>query len=225
MASRLIFDDHARVLVRLVAHGGDVGDDFFVHQVGNPLHQHGAVHVIGDLGDDNLLAAAFELLEADLAAHLHAAAAGGEIIFDPLHAADRAAGRKIRPFDVLHQLFDGDVGIINLRANAIDDLAQVVRRHVGGHADGDARAAVDQQVRETRRERRSARCGSRRSSGRNPPCPCPCPPSAPRRAAPGALRCTAWTPGGSPSTEPKFPCPSTSRSRMAQGCAMCTSVG
>jgi hypothetical protein len=26
------------------------------------------------------------------------------------------------------------------------DLAQVVRRHVGGHADGDAGRAVDQQV-------------------------------------------------------------------------------
>jgi hypothetical protein len=31
-----------------------------------------------------------------------------------------------------------------------DHLGQVVRRHVGGHADRDARAAVDEQVRESR---------------------------------------------------------------------------
>jgi hypothetical protein len=34
----------------------------------------------------------------------------------------------------------------------VDDLAQIVRRDVGGHADGDALRAVDQQVREARRQ-------------------------------------------------------------------------
>ena len=41
---------------------------------------------------------------------------------------------------------DGDVRIVNLRANAVNDFAQIVRGHVGGHADGDAGAAVDQEV-------------------------------------------------------------------------------
>ena len=36
----------------------------------------------------------------------------------------------------------------------VDDLAEVVRRDVGGHADGDALAAVDQQVGEPRRQHR-----------------------------------------------------------------------
>ena len=35
---------------------------------------------------------------------------------------------------------------------AVDDFAQIVRRDVGGHADGDAAGAVDQQVREPRRQ-------------------------------------------------------------------------
>ena len=142
----LDLDDHARVLIRLVAHGGDVGDDLLVHQLGDALHQHRAVHVVRNFRDDDLLAAAFELLDADLAAHLHAAAPGLEILLDALQPADHAAGREIRPFDELHQLLERDVRVVDLRADAVDDLAQIMRRHVGGHADGDAGAAVDQQV-------------------------------------------------------------------------------
>ena len=47
---------------------------------------------------------------------------------------------------MLHQLGEGDFRIVNLGASAVDDLAEIVRRHVGGHADGDAGAAVDEQV-------------------------------------------------------------------------------
>ena len=39
-----------------------------------------------------------------------------------------------------------DVRIVNLGANAVDHFAQIMRGHVGGHADRDAGAAVDQQV-------------------------------------------------------------------------------
>ncbi len=35
----LDFDDHARVLVRFVAHGGDVGDDLFVDKIGDAFDQ------------------------------------------------------------------------------------------------------------------------------------------------------------------------------------------
>ena len=38
--------------------------------------------------------------------------------------------------------------MVHLRAHGVDDLAQVVRGDVRGHADRDARAAVDEQVRE-----------------------------------------------------------------------------
>ena len=39
-------------------------------------------------------------------------------------------------------------GFVDLRADGVDDLAQIVRRDVRRHADGDAGAAVDEQVRE-----------------------------------------------------------------------------
>ena len=59
----LDLDDHARVFIRFIAHGGDVGDDFLVDQLGDALDQDGAVDVVGNLGDDDLLAAALEFLQ------------------------------------------------------------------------------------------------------------------------------------------------------------------
>ena len=152
IAVALQLDDDPRVFVRLVANGADVGQHLFVHQRRDAFDQRGAIHVVGNFGDDDLLATAFELLDAGLAAHLHAAAAGLEILFDARHAADGAAGRKIRPFHVLHQLVEGDVRIVDLRADAVDHFAEIVRRNIRRHADGDAGAAIDEQIRKGRRE-------------------------------------------------------------------------
>ncbi len=79
-----------------------------------------------------------------------AAAAGLEILFDAREAEDGATGREIRPLHVLHQAIKRDVRIVDLRANPIDHFAEIVRRHVGRHADGDAGAAIDEQIREGR---------------------------------------------------------------------------
>ena len=95
----------------------------------------------------SLLAVALHFLHADAPAQLDAALAGREIILDALDAANHAAGRKVRAFDELHQLRNRDVRLVNLRADAVNDFAEVVRRHVRGHADGDAGAAVDEQIR------------------------------------------------------------------------------
>ena len=145
MTTRVFSSDSSRT-------ARDVGDDLLVDQLGDALDQHGAVHVVRDFGDDDLLAPALELFDAHLAAHLEAASAGGEVVLDRLDSANHAAGGEVRPFDELHQLLDGDVRIVYLGANAVHHLAQVVRGHVGGHADGDAGAAVDQQVGKGRRE-------------------------------------------------------------------------
>ena len=45
-------------------------------------------------------------------------------------------------------------GIVDQRHAGVDDFAEIVRRDVGGHADGDAAGAIDQQVREFRRQNR-----------------------------------------------------------------------
>ena len=65
-------------------------------------------------------------------------------------AVDQPAGREIRPFDEAHQVFDGDVvhrlPVLEHVDQRVADFAEIMRRDVGGHADGNPRRAVDQQV-------------------------------------------------------------------------------
>ena len=87
-----------------------------------------------------------------LRAHAHPAAAGLVRVADAGQAEDHAAGREVRALDVLHQARRVDVRVVDVGDRGRDRLAQVVRRDVRGHADGDAAGAVDQQVREPRRQ-------------------------------------------------------------------------
>ena len=81
MTTRVFSSDSSRI-------ARDVGQHLLVHQVGDALDQRRAVHVVGNLGDDDLLAIALQFLDAGLAAHLHAAAAGLEILLDARDAAE-----------------------------------------------------------------------------------------------------------------------------------------
>ena len=62
------------------------------------------------------------------------------------------AGREVGALDVLHQVLDVRVGLVDQLHDRVDDLAEVVRRDVRRHADRDAGAAVDEQVREACRQ-------------------------------------------------------------------------
>src|SRR5205807_9583841 len=78
------FDDDAVVFIGFIPHRGDVGDDFFVYQVGNALDQHGAIDVVRDLRNDNLLPATFQLFQTYFAPDLETAAASGKVVADAL---------------------------------------------------------------------------------------------------------------------------------------------
>ena len=54
----------------------------------------------------------------------------------------------------MHQFLDGDVGVVDECDGRVDALGEVVGRHVGGHADGDAGRPVDQKVRDAGRKHR-----------------------------------------------------------------------
>ena len=114
--------------------------------------------LVGHLGDDDLVAAAAALL-LDLGHGPQAdrALAGAVGVEDPLAAHDQRAGGEVGALDELHEVVGGGVGVVDQVDGGVDDLAQVVGRDVGGHAHGDALAAVDQQVREPRPGARAAR--------------------------------------------------------------------
>src|SRR5205814_10375367 len=136
----------------LVPGAGHLAQTFFVHQICDALDQRGAIDFERNLGDDDLYPAALDLLHTGFASHLHTATASLEILFHAADAADGATGRKVRSLHVLHQFFERDLGIVDLRTDSIDNLDQIVRRHVRRHADGDAGSAVDQQIWKGRRK-------------------------------------------------------------------------
>ena len=145
----LELDDDAGVVVGLVAHVADFRQLLVVDEVGDARDEVGAVYVVRDLRDDDDFLAALERLGVELRADADAAAAGLEVGADALHADDVRTGGEIGPLDVLlHQLRDGDLGLVDLRADGVDDLAEIVRDEIRGHADRNACAAVDEQVRE-----------------------------------------------------------------------------
>ncbi len=107
---------------------------------------------VGQLGDDESGLASRDRLDGDLGAGLERAAAGRVGIADAGEPDDRAAGRQVGPRNELHQVVERGIRVLEQVARGTDDLDEVVRRHVRGHADGDAARAVDEQVRECRRK-------------------------------------------------------------------------
>ena len=74
------------------------------------------------------------------------AAAGRVRLADAVQPDDPPAGRQVGAGDEAHELFEGGVRVPDQVPGGGDDLGQVVRGHVRGHPDRDARGAVDQQV-------------------------------------------------------------------------------
>ena len=71
---------------------------------------------------------------------------------DALAAQNDAAGREIRTRNDADQVLDRQRRVVDQRHAGVDHLAEIVRRDIGRHADGDAAGAVDQQIRKTRRQ-------------------------------------------------------------------------
>jgi len=153
-------------LIRLVTQVGDAVDLLVLDQLGHLLEQGRLVHLVGQLGDDDRHPVAADLLEGALGAHDDPAAAVGVHLADgvdrlplaadrvalALEAEDRAAGREVRAGHELAEAIRGDGRVVDEGDRGVDDLAQVMGWDVGGHADRDAGAAVDQEVRQLGRE-------------------------------------------------------------------------
>ena len=155
-------DDPQAIPVGLVADVADSLEPLLADQVGDLLQKLGLVHLVGDLGDDDHLAIALarELLDARPGPHHDAAAAGPVAEMNARAAVDVPCGREVRALDaqptcvvvVLHEVIDGELGVAHETHRGVDHLTQIVGRDVGGHADGDAARAIDQQVRNPARQ-------------------------------------------------------------------------
>src|SRR5262249_28034180 len=136
---------------RLVPDVGDALDALVLDELPDGLVQADARLLEGNLVNDDLGARPI-LVDLGPGAQGDLAAAGAVAVDDPLPAADDAAGREIGAGDQLHQLFERRFRVVDQPDEAVADLAQVVRRDFSRHADGDAVAAVDEQVGELARQ-------------------------------------------------------------------------
>lgn len=140
-------DDDAGVVARRLLVGvGDPVDLLGGHQLLD-LGQHRVrPHLVRQLGDHDLVAAARRLLDLGDGPHPDGAAARAVGVHDPGAAHDERARGEVGALDVLHEVVGGGLGVVDEVHRGIDDLTQVVGRDVGGHAHRDALAAVHQQV-------------------------------------------------------------------------------
>ena len=132
--------------VGMVLHIADALDALILDQVGNGFNQARLVHLVGQLGDNDVITPVLFLLNLGPGPHNNTPAPGGVCRPDAAAPHDDGAGGEIRPFDVLHQLLKGGVWVVDERTHAVDDLTHIMRRNIRRHADRDARGAVDQQV-------------------------------------------------------------------------------
>src|SRR5208282_200709 len=145
-------DDAHAFAVGLVADVGDALELFELHEFGDMGDEPRLVHLVGDFGDDDVLAVLRFLLDGGLGAHGKGAPAGLVGLGDALAPADVAPGGKIGAGNDFHHFLERGVGLFHQQDGGVHHLAQIVRRDVGGHAHGDAARAVDQQIGDARGE-------------------------------------------------------------------------
>ena len=139
----------------LVADVGDTTDAPVLDELGDLRRQVVRVDLVRKFGDDEARAAV-DLLDLDHRAHGDGAATRAVRVLDAAPPEDRRRRREVRSLHALQerleQLLAVRLRVLEVPLHAVRDLAQVVRRDVGRHADGDAGRAVDQQVREPARQ-------------------------------------------------------------------------
>ena len=135
---------------------GDVGDALDLLLLGEldyGLDELALEHAVWYLGDDYHVVVAFGL-DLGLGADHDAAAARLVGVADALQAEDLAARGEVGGLDIFHEAVDRQLRIVDQGYRGVEGLGEVVGRHVGGHADGDAGRPVDQKVRDAGRKHR-----------------------------------------------------------------------
>ena len=94
------------------------------------------------------------LVDSRLGAHPQPSAPGGVSLDYAVHTIDSAACREIGTLDVVHKLRHRALRIVHAENRRVNYLAEVVRRNVCRHTDGNSDSTVHKKVREPRRQHR-----------------------------------------------------------------------
>ena len=131
-------------VVGFVAQVFEPGEFFRLHLFGDLFLYFAAGDLVGQLVDDDVA-----VFQVPGGAQPHRAAPGAVERGDFFARGDEfAAGGKIGRGDVLHEGVVGQERIGDEGAAGGNDFAEVVRQQIGRHADGDATAAVQEDIRQ-----------------------------------------------------------------------------
>ena len=147
-------DDQAGA-VPAVGEVGDVGDALELlgaHRLLDAGDDLLRSHHVGQLRDHDALAARGDGLHVGGGPREELAPSRAIGLTNPVQPHDHAAGRQVRPRHEGHEVLQARLGVSQQVPGSGHHLHEVVRRHIRGHADRDARRTVDQQVREGRRQ-------------------------------------------------------------------------
>ncbi|KPB79626.1 Uncharacterized protein AC506_0820 [Pseudomonas syringae pv. maculicola str. M6] len=144
-------DDHdaARVfVVRLVTQVGNHRQFLGLHLRGDLLQHLGTGNLMRQRRDDDIA-----IFDAVHGTHTHRTTTGF-IDFQQVGTRrdDLGFGRIIRPQNMLAQLWNRGLGLVEQMHAGAGNFAQVVRRNISGHADGDTGGAVEQNIRQPCRQ-------------------------------------------------------------------------
>ncbi|MCY1171370.1 hypothetical protein D9M73_114790 [compost metagenome] len=156
-------DAHAKA-ARFVANVADAFDALVLGGFCDLLDQAVLAGLIRDFGEHDRAAIAAPFLDDIARAHDDRAASGFIRRARACAAEDDRARWKIGTGDDLDQFLGGQRFAraghrIDDGERRVDHFAEIVRRDVGRHADGDAARAIDQQIGETRRQHRRLALG------------------------------------------------------------------
>ena len=141
------FQHDAHVFCRFVAHIGQRHNLLGLDQFGQPFDQLRFLHLIGNLGNHDLPGAPAQILDRPFRAQPERAAPRAIGVHDRgARFHDGAAGGEIGAGHQRHDGLVAAVGLAHHQLAGVDQLVQIVRRNVGGHAHGDAGRPIRQQV-------------------------------------------------------------------------------
>ena len=146
-------DDTCAVMtIGQVERAGDTLQLAVLHTVGNTLDHLFRTYHVRQLGDHDGLLAGRDMLDMGGGARGERASAGGVGLANAVAADDRTSGGPVGARNIAHQLFKRGIRVSHEELCSIHHFAEIMRGQIGGHAYGDARTAVDQQVRNCGRQ-------------------------------------------------------------------------
>ena len=109
------------------------------------------VDSVRNLSSNDSLIAAFSL-DLCFRANHYSSATSLVGILHAVVAVDDTASREVWSLDILHEFRNGDVRIVDICADTIDHLREVVSRHIGGHTYSDTIGTIDEERRDACRQ-------------------------------------------------------------------------